>query len=170
MNEKTGITGHISWKLIDASGKVKSEGESDNIVTTQGDHYYVDQLSDAGGSPAALMVLGTGAGTPAKADTWVSGYFEGNGTTAATAGEVAISTHASSASVLQYVGTFSAGYATQDGITRVGLANMVASADGNGTPDDDTTFFIAHGTIDPTVNKGASDTLVVSWYHQLLGS
>jgi hypothetical protein len=47
---------------------------------------------------------------------------------------------------------------------------MVAAADGNGTPDDDTTFFIAHGTIDPTVNKGASDTLVVSWYHTLLGS
>ena len=170
MNEKTGITGHISWKLIDASGNIKQQGESENIVTTQGDHYYVDQLSDAGGSVAQLMVLGTGAGTPAKADTWVSGYFEGNGAIAGTAGSVTISTHASSASVLQYVGTFSAGYATQNGITRVGLTNMTPAADGNGTPDDSASFFIAHGTIDPTVNKGASDTLVVSWYHTVLGA
>ena len=29
----------------------------------------------------------------------------------------------------------------KNGITRVGLANMVASADGNGTPNGTTTFF-----------------------------
>ena len=40
------------------------------------------------------------------------------------------------------MGTYSAGYTTQNGITRVGLANMVASADGNGTPNGTTTFLL----------------------------
>ena len=172
MKDNTGIKGKISWKLIDASGAVKEQGESTNIVTNQGDDYYVDQLSDAGGSVAQLFVLGTGSDAVAKSDTWVSGYFSNNGTVAGTAGQVAITTHptAGSENTLRYTGTFSAGYATQNGITRVGLANMVASADGNGTPNASTTFFIAHGTIDPTVNKGASDTLVVTWDHTFLGA
>ena len=172
MNDKSGIKGKITWKLIGKDGVIKNSGESTNIVTNQGDDYYVDQLSDAGGSVAQIFVLGTGTASVGKTDTWVSGYFSNNGTTDGTAGAVAITTHPTGGSenTLRYSGTFAAGYATQDGITRIGLANMVAAADGNGTPNASTTFFIAHGTIDPTVNKGASDTLVVTWDHTFLGA
>jgi hypothetical protein len=168
MRSQVNMTGKIYWKLYDENGNLKNEGESPNVITTQGLHYYVDQLSDKGGSAAALMLLGTGTADVAAADTWVGGFFANNGTTAGTAGGLAgnITTHASSANVLQYMGTFAAGYASENGISRVGIANMVASSDGNGTPNGTTTFFIAHGTIDPVVNKGESDTLVISWYHQ----
>lgn len=159
------IKGFIAYKLIDESGNVKAEGKTTNIITEAGLKYYVDQLTDAGGSAVQLMLLGTGTAAVGTGDTWVGGYFSGNGTTAGTAGGVTAVTNSGTATNVQYVGTFSAGYATQSGITRVGLANMVASSDGNGTPNGSTTFFVAHGTISPTVNKGASDTLVVTWDH-----
>ena len=167
MEDTLKIKGFIAYKLVDENGNIKAEGKTTNIVTNQGLKYYVDRLSDQGGSAAQLMVLGTGTANVGTADTWVGGYFAGNGTIAGTAGSVTILTNAGTPTSLQYVGTFSAGYATQNGITRVGIANMVASSDGNGTPNASTTFFIAHGTINPTVNKGANDTLVVTWDHTL---
>jgi len=170
MNETMKIKGIIAYKLIDSVGRVKQEGEIENIVTDQGNKYYVDRLSDAGGSVAQIMVLGTGTATVATANTWVGGYFADNGTLAGTAGSVTVSTNSGTANSLQYVGTFSAGYATQDGITRAGITNTLASADGNGTPNGTTTFFISHGTVTPTVNKGASDSLVITWNHIFLGS
>lgn len=171
-NEKSSIKGVIRYTLFDNEGNVKAKGETTNIVTNGGDDYYVDQLSDAGGSVAQAFFLGTGTANVGKSDSWVAGYFSGNGTTVAGSGAVAITTHPTGGSenTLRYSGTFTAGYATQNGITRIGLANMVAAADGNGTPNNTTTFFIAHGTINPTVNKGASDTLVVTWDHTFTGA
>ena len=165
------MQGYVTYKLYDEDLNLKQESTAplypNNIITEQGTHYYIDQLSDSGGSAAVLMVLGTSDVAVGTGDTWVGSAFAGNGTIADGQGSVTISTHASSASVLQYVGTFEAGYATEDGIQRVGLANMVASADGNGTPNGSTTFFVSHGTVSPTVNKGTSDTLVITWYHAL---
>lgn len=172
MNNKSGIKGKINLSLFDKTGKLKQEVVVENIVTNQGDDYYVDQLSDAGGSAAQAFFLGTTLGTPGKGDTWVDGYFSNNGSTGAGEGAVAITTHPTGGSenTLRYTGTFSAGYATQNGIVEVGIANMVAAADGNGTPNATTTFFIAHGTLSTSVNKGASDTLVVTWDHTFLGA
>jgi len=167
MIDKLKIKGIVTYKLYDEDYNLKQEGTSNNVVTEQGLHYYIDQLSDAGGSAAVLMVLGTSDVAVGTGDTWVGSSFAGNGTIADTQGSLSITTHASSANILQYVGTFEAGYATEDGIQRVGIANMVAAADGNGTPNGSTTFFVSHGTITPTVNKAATDSLVVTWYHQL---
>jgi len=83
---------------------------------------------------------------------------------------VSAATNAGTPESIEYVGTFDAGYATEDGITRAILTNLDPSADGNGTPNGSTTFCVAHGTIDPTVNKGANDTLVVTWNIALSGS
>jgi hypothetical protein len=172
MNDKSGIKGVIRYTLFDKDGNVKQQGETYNIVTDQGDDYYVDRLSDQGAGTAKQFHLGTGTATPAKANTWVSGYYSNNGTAIAGSGAVAVTTHPTGGSenTLRYTGTFVAGYSTQDGITRIGLSNMNPAADGNGTPNATTTMFIAHGTINPTVNKGASDSLVVTWDHTFLGA
>lgn len=172
MNDIGQIKGKITYTLFDVNGNVKQKGETTNIVTNQGDDYYVDRLSDAGAGTAKQFSLGTGAGTPGKADTWVTGYFANNGTAIAGSGAVAVTTHptAGSENTLRYSGTFTAGYATQTGITAVGISNMAPAADGNGTPNGTTTMFIAHGTLNPSVNKGASDTLVITWDHTFLGA
>jgi hypothetical protein len=170
MKEVTGLKGVVRYRLFDKDGNLKQEGKGCNIVTTQGDNYFVDQLSDSGGAAISLIALGTGTAAVGKADTWVGGPFSGNGTITAGGGSVAAVTNAGTPGNLEYMGTFAAGYATQDGITRAILINMNPSADGNGTPNGSTTFCVAHGTVSPTVNKGASDTLVITWDITFLGS
>lgn len=170
MKNKVGLKGHVAYTLYDKDGNVKQKGEACNIVTTQGDNYFVDQLSDVGADDLHLMVLGTGTANVAKANTWVAGYYAGNGSAATGQGTVNPITNTGTVGNLQLVGTFAAGYGGTTGITRVGYANMNPAADGNGTPNGSTTFFIAHGTINPAVNKGASDSLVVTWDISFLGS
>ena len=169
MENKIGLKGYVTYKLFDGSGNLKQLGSACNIVTTLGDQYFVDQLSDAGAATLHLMVLGTSSTNVAKGDTWVGSPFSGNGSAAAGQGTVNPITNSGTPANLQLVGTFGAGYATANGITRVGYTNMNPSADGNGTPSG-TNFFVAHGTISPTVNKGANDILVVTWDIAFLGS
>ena len=170
MRELTKLSGVVRYKLYDESGNIEQEGKGCNIVTTQGDNYFVDQLSDSGGDAVDLIVLGTGSDNVAKSDVWVSGPFSANGSATGTAGGVSATTNSGTPANLQYVGTFNPGYATQDGISRAILTNLDPSADGNGTPDGATQFCVAHGTIDPAVNKGSADTLVITWDISFLGS
>jgi len=171
MKNTIGLKGHVNYILYDEDGNIKQKGSGKacNIVTTQGDNYFVDQLSDAGAANLHLMVLGTGTANVAKANTWVAGYYAANGSAATGKGTVSPITNAGTPGNLQLIGTFAAGYGSANGISRVGYTNMNPSADGNGTPSG-TTFFIAHGTIDPAVNKGAADSLVVTWDIVFLGS
>lgn len=173
MNKSTGkIKGIISYELFDKHGFLKQSGTTENVITVQGNAYYVDRLSDQGGSAAQLIVLGTSDVAPGTTDVWVGSAFAGNGTVLAggTTGVVAISTNSGTASSLQYVGTFGAGYATQTGITEAIITNRNPEADGNGTPNATTTFCVSHGTLNPAVNKGASDTLIITWDHLFVGS
>ena len=169
MENTVGLKGRVTYKLFDESGNIKQVGSACNIVTTQGDQYFVDQLSDAGAATLHLMVLGTSSTNVAKSDTWVGSAFSGNGSAATGQGTVNPITNSGTPANLQLVGTFGVGYATSNGITRVGYTNMNPSADGNGTPSG-TNFFIAHGTISPTVNKSAGDSLVVTWDISFLGA
>lgn len=171
MESSLGIKGTIKVELFDFKGKLKAQRIVNNVVTTQGSRYYVDRLSDAGGSAAQVILLGTSTTAPGTTDTWLGSPFAGNGTVLAggTTGVVGITTHASTANILQYLGTFGAGYATQNGISEAILTNRNPEADGNGTPNNTTTFCISHGTFTP-VNKGATDSLVITWLHTFSGS
>lgn len=173
MKSTTVLKGVVRYKLFDKLGNLKQEGKGCNIVTTQGDRYFVDQLSDSDGGAVSLMALGTGTAAVDKADTWVSGPFgtaNNNGGTAAGEGGVSAVTNSGTPANLQYVGTFDPGYATQNGITRAILTNLEPSADGNGTPNGTTTFCVAHGTIDPEVDKSPGDRLIITWDISFLGS
>ena len=170
MKDYLKLNGVVRYKLFDENGNLKQEGKGNNIVTYQGAKYFVDQLTDAGGGAVDLIAFGTGTAAVGTGDVWVSGPFSANGSAVGTAGGVSAATNAGTPESIEYVGTFDAGYATQDGITRAILTNLDPSADGNGTPNGSTTFCVAHGTINPTVNKGANDTLVVTWNIALSGS
>jgi len=166
MNSKNKIKGIIRYSLYDINGNLKQQGESINVVTTQGSRYYVDRLSSSGGGTAKFFVLGTGSSAVGSTDTWVSGYYANNGTALGTGGAVTTLRNSGTLNSLQYVGTFGAGYGTTaNAITRIGLTSQDASADGNGTPTGTSTYFICHGTVSPSVTKGSTDTLVVTWDH-----
>ena len=170
MKDYLKLNGVVRYKLYDEFGNLKQEGKGNTIVTYQGSKYFVDQLTESGGDAVDLMALGTGTATVGTGDTWVSGYFSDNGSAVGTAGGVSAATNSGTPENIEYVGTFTTGYATQDGITRAILTNLDPSADGNGTPNGSTTFCVAHGTISPTVNKGANDTLIITWNIALSGS
>lgn len=164
------VTGRVHYDLYDEHWNLKKSGDAHNIVTTQGDRYFVNKLSAATQATISLMVLGTGTANVAKADTWVAGYYAGNGSAATGDGTCAPITNSGTPANLEYVGTFAAGYGSANSISRVLLTNMNPSADGNGTPTGTSTYAIAHGTINPSVNKGANDTLVVTWDITFLGA
>src|SRR5690606_37952267 len=132
-----------------------------NLVVTEGLNWLADRMLI---SPAQAqmdqMVLGTGTATPAAGDTWVSGPFPGNGTAAGTAGSVNPGTIAGTANAFRYVGTFGAGYATQNGINEAVVSNATPGTAGTEPAGQ----ILAHALLTPgTINKGASDTLVITW-------
>lgn len=171
MQSKSNIKGILKVELFDSVGNLKAKRIVDNVVTTQGSRYYVDQLGNSVGSVAQLIALGTSNTAPGTGDTWLGSPFSGNGTITGdgTAGSVTITTHSGSLNVLQYIGTFTSGYATQNSIQEAILTNRNPESDGDGTPTGTSTYCISHGTF-TAVNKGADDTLVVTWYHTFTGS
>lgn len=67
---------------------------------------------------------------------------------------------------IQYVTTFNAGEATQTGLAEVVITNEQPISDVAGTAANT----VSRALLSPTVNKGVSDTLAITWNHDLLGS
>lgn len=67
---------------------------------------------------------------------------------------------------IQYKTTFNAGEATQTALAEVVITNETPLTDVAGT----TANTISRALLSPTVNKGASDTLAITWNHDLLGA
>jgi hypothetical protein len=117
------------------------------------------------------MVLGTGWTSASKADTWVTTEFANNGGDTSNQGAFdsgypQIKSGSGNENVLQYRSTFEAGYATENGIDEAIIANSNPDASGAETAGQ----ILAHGRINPAVNKGANDELIVTWEITFLGS
>ena len=168
LNGKSGV-----YMLFDKDGQIKQSGKVDNLVVNDGDDYFVDQLANTPVITAMdCMVLGTGWTAAAKGDTWVTTGFAGNGHD--TIGEGGLDTGfpkikpgSGNENILQFQSTFNAGYATQNGIDEAIISN--ANPDGSGGDPGGSTI-LAHGELSPTVNKGASDSLVIVWEITFLGA
>jgi hypothetical protein len=158
---RAGVTGTIKYSLFDKNNNLKAQGINHNLVVNEGLYYLADkQLSSPAQDAMKQMVLGTGTATPGSADTWVSGPFPGNGTALGTAGSVSPGTIAGTLNAFRYIGTFGAGYATQNGINEAVVANSSPGTAGT----EPTGQILAHALLSPgTINKGASDTLVITW-------
>jgi len=167
MQDNSKIEGHIHYQLYGESGELKSEGFTHNLVVTEGDQWVANKLY--GGTQGAIiqMVLGTSGTAPAKSDTWVNGAFANNGAAAGTAGSVAVGTIPGTLNGIRYLGTFGAGYATQNGIAEVVLSNVTPGTAGT---EPATGQILGHGLLSPTVNKGANDQLVVTYDVTFLGA
>ena len=67
---------------------------------------------------------------------------------------------------IQYKVTYAAGEATVTGLAEVVLTNETPITNVAGTAANT----IARALLSPTVNKGASDTLAITWNHDFLGA
>ena len=141
--EKMNALGRVRIQLFDADGNLKEEQEVKNLVVTTGLNHIADRLGAS--SPATRMShmeVGTGTTAPAAGNTALE--------TAIASSRVSLTSQTVSTNTVEYVGDFSAGTGT-GAVTEAGIFNASSS----GTMLCRTTFSV--------VNKGAADTLKITW-------
>lgn len=147
--EEFELRGHCSVKLIGEDGEVKETREVDNLVVTTGRDAIIERLDSSPATAAPThMAVGTGATAPVAGNTTLGAEIDRNALTSNTA----------SGGVLTMVGNWAAGDATNAAIAEAGVFNAAAA----GTLYSRATF--------TAINKGASDTLQITWTYTLTPS
>ena len=114
--------------------------EIDNIVVTAGKGYVASRMKDATATAMSHMAIGSGSTAAAASDTALGNQL----------GRVALTSTTVSAAVVTYVASFPAGTGT-GAVTEAGILNAASG----GTMLCRTVFSV--------VNKGASDSMTVTW-------
>jgi hypothetical protein len=135
------LVGHVMVELIGEDGQVKEQREVNNLITTVGRNSIVDQLlaSPTLGKPTHMEV-GTSGTAEAVGNTTITGGF----------GRVALTSKLRATNVLTMVANWGAGAST-GALQEAGIWDALTS----GTLWSRATF--------TTINKGASDTLQITW-------
>lgn len=145
VNDSIKAKGTLQLTLIDENGKIKQQDEH-NLVVSAGLAYIASRMKDATATAMSHMGVGTGTTAAAAGDTALG--------TALGARVALDSTTITTTSVtddsVQYVATFGAGVST-GAITEAGIFNALTG----GTMLCRTVFSV--------INKGALDTLVITW-------
>jgi hypothetical protein len=141
--DKIKVTGAVTLKHMGPDGNLIREYKYKNLIVTTGLQYIAARLADTG-SPTQMgyMAIGSGSTAPSLADTTL-GTELGRHALTTTGGTP-------SGTTITYTCTFPGGTGT-GAITEAGVFNDPSS----GTMLCRTTFLV--------INKGAGDTLAVSW-------
>jgi hypothetical protein len=164
--DSAGIRGRLHVVLTGPDGEVKYDEQFDNLVTQVGDQFYGERAAGIAGAPAAVtgMQLGTGTTTPSKTGAGAAIV------TLVSSSLVAIGTPTSglsgSSRRITYSVTWAAATATANNIAEVALVNQSIGTQ-TAAPASAT---ISRALLSPTVNKGAGDSLTITWQHDLLGA
>ncbi|TXH12534.1 MAG: hypothetical protein E6R03_12765 [Hyphomicrobiaceae bacterium] len=164
--------GLVLMELGDADGNYKLVSARPNLITQVGDQYYGERAAGISSPPGQVtgMRLGTGGATAASktgAGAAIVTYLTAS--QKAIDGSYPTSALNGSSRRITFRTSYAAGEATGNGINECVLTNEspltnVAGAAANTIARADNTL------VTPTVNKGASDTLTVTWHHDLLGA
>ena len=140
INDNIKVTGQLGIVVTDEHGQIKEQRVHKNLVVTAGKAWIAARMK-ATGAPAEMthMAVGTSATAAADANTAL-------GTESA---RVAMSSEVAGA-VVTYTASFPAGTGTA-ALTEAGIFN--ASSEGT----------MLCRTVFPVVNKGASDSLAITW-------
>jgi hypothetical protein len=140
LKEKPKATGTLEIVLRDQNGNVKDQRKVNNLVVDTGLAYIADRMADAAESAMSHMAVGTGSTAAASGDAALE----------TEAGRVALTSTTQTNEDVVYVATFSAGTGT-GALTEAGILNGASG----GT--------LLCRTVFSTVNKGASDSLQITW-------
>ena len=144
-NDAIKMTGNLKLVLTDEHGNVKQEEEVKNLVVTVGKNFIASSMTKTTtNSPAAMthMEVGTGTTAAAVGDTTLE--------TAVASSRVTLTSTTVTTNNVAYVATFPAGTGT-GALTEAGIFNASSS----GTMLCRTVFSV--------INKGAADTLGITW-------
>ena len=132
--------GDVQLDLFDADGNLKETQEIKNVVVTVGLGYIASRMKDASATAMSHMAIGSNNTAAAAGNTALGTEL----------GRVALTSTTVSTNTVQYIGDFPAGTGT-GAVVEAGVLNASSS----GTMLCRTVFSV--------VNKGASDTLKVTW-------
>lgn len=135
------MTGELKITVTNPEGNVTQETVVPNLVVTAGKNWIAGRMYDTGiPDQMSHMAIGTGTTAAAAGDTALGTQ----------AGIVSLTSTTVSTNTVQYVATFGAGTGT-GAITEAGIFNAASS----GTMLCRTVFSV--------INKGAADTLGITW-------
>jgi hypothetical protein len=134
------VTGELKITVTNPNGNVTQETVIPNLVVTSGKDYIAERMKDATTTAMSHMAIGTGSTAAAAGDT----------TLGTEAGRVTLTSTTVTANAVAYVATFGAGTGT-GAITEAGLFNASSSGD------------MLCRTVFSVINKGAADTLGITW-------
>lgn len=164
--------GLVLWELTDENGLYKANFAIPNLITQVGDQYYGERAAGIASPPAQVtgMRLGTGgATTSAKTGAGAAIVTYLAGSNKAIDGGFPTSALNSGSRRIAFKTSWAAGQGTGNGINEAVITNETPLTDVAGSAAN--TIARADNTLmTPTVNKGALDTLAVTWYHDLLGA
>ena len=139
INDTIKVTGELTITVTKPDGNVH-ETVVPNIVVTDGKEYIASRMKDASATAMSHMAIGTGSTAAAAGDAALG----------TEAGRVALTSTTVSSNAVAYVATFAAGTGT-GAITEAGILNASSS----GT--------LLCRTVFSVINKGAADTLGITW-------
>jgi hypothetical protein len=165
--EACGLDGLVVYRLFDEDGNLKLDEETHNLVTQVGDQFYGERAVGLGSlGNVTGMRLGTGVVAVAKTDPGASiGTYVTSSNRALDGGFPASSLNVNSRRIA-FQASWAAGVATATGISEAVLTIETPLTNVAGTAANT----IARALLSPVVNKAAGDTLVITWYHDLLGA
>jgi len=139
-NSNISVKGNLKVVLTDSSGVVKDKREINNLVVSSGLAFIASRMKDTTDDAMSYMAIGTGTTAAAAGDTTLGTELDRNALTSTTVSD----------NVTTYVASWAAGDGT-GAITEAGIFNDASS----GT--------MLARTVFDVVNKGANDSLTVTW-------
>jgi len=139
INDTIKVTGELKITVTKPDGNTH-ETVVPNIVVTDGKEYIASRMKDASATAMSHMAIGTGSTAAAAGDAALGNE----------AGRVALTSTTVTSNAVAYVATFGAGTGT-GAITEAGILNASSSGD------------LLCRTVFSVINKGAADTLGITW-------
>jgi hypothetical protein len=141
-NDAIKMTGNLKLVLTDEHGNVKQEEEVKNLVVTVGKNFIASRMKDATATAMTHMEVGTSSTAAAVGDTAL--------VAAVASSRVTLTSTTVTTNSVAYVASFPAGTGT-GALTEAGIFN--ASTAGT----------LLCRTVFSVINKGAADTLGITW-------
>ena len=134
------VTGMVNVVVRDDAGKIKQEFTVPNLVVDTGLAFIASRMKDTTDDAMSHMAVGTDNTAASAADTTLTSELARQALTSTTV----------TSNSIAYVATFAAGTAT-GALTEAGLFN------------DPTTGTMLCRTVFAVINKGAADSMTVTW-------
>lgn len=141
INEGLKATGQLVITVRGEDGKVKDERKVDNLVVATGRAFIASRMANTSPSAMSHMAVGSGVTTPILGDVELESQL---------GGRVVLTSSTTADNVTTYTATFAPGEGT-GAVTEAGIFNASTSG-----------VMLCRTAFD-VVNKGANDTLAISW-------